>query len=165
MDWAKGCVNRYRKIKNLILDRLGKFGVMLPKRRHPHIEISVVVDRGVRGGMVGSGGDRGPSVGLGVSPGKSSGGRRCRAGRWGGAWSGEAEVVDVCNLDCVVPGGGLDSCMHPLVLLHQGPKYSDVLLKATLYGCFGRFGSGKGEVGVLGRGHQELVMLVVFIVC
>ena len=78
---------------------------MMPKRRHPHIETSVV-DRGVRGGMVGSGGDRGPSVGLGMSPGKGSGGRRCRAGRWGAhGWRSRRAglIAEVRDLDFVVP--------------------------------------------------------------
>ena len=87
MDEGKGCVDRYRQIENLVLNCFGEFGVVVSKRRHPHIDISVI-DRGVRGGMVGSEGDRGPSIGLGVSLGPSSGGRRCRAGRWGGGGGG-----------------------------------------------------------------------------
>ena len=167
MDWAKGCVDCCRKIDHLVLDSLGKFGVIMPERRYPHIEMSVV-HRGVRGGMVGSGGDRSPSIGLGTSPGKSSGGRRRRAGMWGGHGWGSRRVrliTEVRNLNCVVPGGSLDSCVSSLVLLLQGPKFRLVPLKAGLQGCFGRFGGGEGDVGFVGGGHQALVMLVMFIVC
>ena len=89
MDEAKGCVHRYGQFENLVPDGCGKFQVVVSKRRHPHIEIGVV-DRGMRGGVVGSGGDRGPIVGLGMAPGPSCGGRRCRARGWGGhGWGGQ----------------------------------------------------------------------------
>ena len=63
------------------------------------------------GGVVGTGDGRGPSVGLGVTAGLSSSGRRWRAGGWGGHGrvgrrrrGGLALlVVEVDELDLVVP--------------------------------------------------------------
>ena len=74
-------------------------------------------------------------------------------------------IVEVRDLDFVVSRGGLDRCVRPLVLLHHGPKHHDGILKTTLLGWFGCFGGGEGEVGVLGRGHQVLVLLVMSVVC
>ena len=121
---------------------------MILERGYPHIEIGVV-DRGVRGGMVSSGGDRGPSIGLGLSRGERSGDRRRHAGGWGGHRCGGRRAVlvaEIRDLNSVASGRSLDSCVISLVLLLQRPKVHYVLLKATLQGCVGRFGGGEGDV-------------------
>ena len=79
-------MHRYRQFENLVLDCWGKFEVVVSKQRHPHIEVGCI-DRGVRGSVVGTGGDRGPSVGLGMAPGPISE-RSTMPGGGGGAEGG-----------------------------------------------------------------------------
>ena len=121
---------------------------MMSERGYPHIEIGVV-DRGVRGGMVSSEGDRGSSIRVGLSRGERSGDRRCHAGGWGGHCCGGRRAVlvaEIRNLNSVAFGRSLDSCVVSLVLLLQRPKVRLVLLKAALQGYVGRFGGGEGHV-------------------
>ena len=53
--------------------------------------------------------------------------------------------------------------MRPLVFLYEGPNYHGVVVKISFLRCVDRCGGGEGAVGVLARGHQELVTLAVLV--